>query len=49
MFTKAVVVVLRSPVTAHRDTEPKCEDLFIFTHQKGNVFTVMVQYTLLSH
>lgn len=43
------MLLLRSAVTAHIDTEPKCEDLFIFTHQKGGVPPVMLQYTLLTH
>lgn len=49
LICSAVVEVLRSAVTPHRDTEPKCEDLFIFTHQKGSVPPVMVQNILLTH
>lgn len=49
MLSNAVVAVLRRAVTAHRDSEPKCEDLFRFPHQKGSVPPVMVQYTLLTH
>lgn len=42
-------MVLGSAATAHRDLEPKCEDLFIFTYLKGGVLTLMPQYTLLTH